>query len=315
MSWFVAHGCTFHCLPVSQVVDSSVGRGRPEVELLAPDRVGRNAGGLELADRVPDHRRRAADQHRTPGPVARPGGDAADQPTGARVRAVLGDHRGVVEPGLARELGQELVVVEVPGHPGAVEQVHARRRAYGLPLPVDLLQHGPQRGQPGATGDHQEVSVGPFSGSVSCCPTGAREPYGVALAQVADHRRGHDAAGDRLDVEEQVAGGLRGVRRAEVAPQPRPLRDLHRHRLPRRGSRTVPGARSRPRRRPSTAARPASRRPARRRARRPRAARPPRPSPWRSVRRPGPRCRPARRPRSRPGTASRSPSGSRRRAM
>ena len=130
----------------------------------------------------------------------------------------------------AGQLAQPRAVVQVPRHPYAVQQVDPRGDVRPLPLLVDLLDHGAERREAGAAGDHQQVArvVGRPRQPLA---HGRPQLHGVPDLQGPHHGRAHLAAVDLLDVQVDRPVVARGVGRAEVAPLPGTLRDLHRHRL------------------------------------------------------------------------------------
>ena len=112
------------------------------------------------------------------------------------------------------------MVVEVPRHPRAVEQMHPRAGAGGLPASVDLLQYGAQRRQAGTACHHEEIRNPPVLGQGELLADRGAQLDRVALAQPPDRRCRDESAGDRLDVELHTPRGLGSVGWAEVAPQP-----------------------------------------------------------------------------------------------
>ena len=80
-----------------------------------------------------------------------------NKPPGAGVGGILRDHRRVGKPRLAGQPNEVVIVVEVPSRSCAVEQLHPRPGAGGLPVAVGLLQDGTQRRQAGTTGDHEKI--------------------------------------------------------------------------------------------------------------------------------------------------------------
>ena len=189
------------------------------------------AAAGQCGRRVRHHQRRPAHERVVGAGHGHGRGDRSDQTARPGIGRVVRPRLGVGEPRGGRKPVQTRPGVEVPRIPRPVDQVNPAVGLARLPALLDLVEQREEGRDARPTSNHQKVRVGQGVDGQRV-PHGRTDPHDVTALGLLDEGCADEAARDQADVELDPTVLTRGIRRREVAPDPRGVGNRECHGLP-----------------------------------------------------------------------------------